>query len=615
MTTTDASGRNGKRVRVGSARTGAWLARYALEQLPVSHTFGIPGVHTTELYDEMSRSSKIRPVLVTHEVCGAFAADAISRTGGGRIGCLLVVPAAGLTHAMSGIGECFLDGIPLLVICGGTRTDIKFGFQLHGLDQRRLVGAVVKAAWTVSVQREVVPTIFEAYRVATSGVPGPVLVEIPVNVQLFKGPVGQVPVFEPGSPETAIAAEGLPATGSASGETVAATDIGRSIGEAARLLAAAEHPGIFAGWGAVDVAGTTARIAERLGAPVSTTLQGMSAFAGSHPLHAGMGFSRAAVPAAEHAFRDCDCLLAIGTSFAEIPTGSFGCRVPDHLIHIDISPQAIGRNYRAEVAIPADSRVAVPLLLEKLEETGVERPGRRAEVESMIAADKRSYREEWHNHRGRGVNPALFFEELRRQLSSSAIVTLDDGNHTFLAAELFEVREPRTFISPTDFNSMGYAVPAAIGAKLANPDRQVAGIVGDGAFLMTGMETITASTLHLGIAYFVFHDGELSQISQGQQVSYNRKSCTVLGRLRLSGIAEATGACYVRIDNNEAIPSGIRDALAAAARSEPAIVDVEVDYSKKTRFTQGVVKTVLGSFPAGERTRFVGRALSRKVTG
>src|SRR5260370_41210560 len=111
-------------------RSGAWLARYALEQLPVSHTFGIPGVHNTELYDELNRSEKIRPILVTHEGCGAFAADAVSRTGGGRIGCLVIVPAAGLTHAMSGIGRGYLHRIPLLLLPGGRRPAVEFGY--HG---------------------------------------------------------------------------------------------------------------------------------------------------------------------------------------------------------------------------------------------------------------------------------------------------------------------------------------------------------------------------------------------------------------------------------------------------------------------------------------------------
>src|SRR5690349_16391269 len=434
------------RIRIGGNKTGAWLARYALEQLPVSHTFGIPGVHTTELYDQLSQSEKITPVLVTHEVCGAFAADAISRTSG-NIGCIAVVPAAGVTHSMSGIGECFLDGIPLLVITGGPRTDLPFGYQLHGIDQQRLVEGIVKRSWKVTEHSEIVPTIFEAYHTATSGVPGPVLVEIPVNLQLFSHAVEDVPVFMPMAPGT--------------------VNLDRELEAAVELLCAARSPAIFTGWGAVDVSESVRKIAEILGAPVSTTLQGLSAFPGNHPLHAGMGFSRAAVPAAENAFADCDCLLAVGVSFSEIPTGSYGCPVPENLVHVDISPQAIGRNFPAKVALCGDSRSIVPELLARLQAHATDQSERRRRIEAQIARDKRKYREEWHAHKTDRVNPALFFEELRRKLPDDAIMTVDDGNHTFLAAELYEVRRPRTFISPTDFNSMGYAVPAAIGAKLA----------------------------------------------------------------------------------------------------------------------------------------------------
>ncbi|MBZ5530924.1 MAG: thiamine pyrophosphate-binding protein [Acidobacteriia bacterium] len=584
-----------QRIRIGGSKTGAWLARYALEQLPVSHTFGIPGVHTTELYDELNQSEKIRPVLVTHECCGAFAADAISRTSNGQIGCLVIVPAAGVTHAMSGIGECYLDGIPLLVITGGARTDVPFGYQLHEIDQQRLVDGIVKRSWKITEHRDIVPVIFEAYRTTVSGVPGPVLVEIPVNLQLFSQAVDDVPAFTPYAPEPVF--------------------VDNELDAAVRLLREARSPGIFVGWGAVDVAESVAKIAELLGAPVSTTLQGLSAFPGDHPLHTGMGFSRAAVPAAENAFAKCDCMLAIGVSFGEIPTGSFGCPVPENLIHIDISSKAIGRNYPAKVGLLGDSRLIVPQLLARLQSGAADQTARRRNVEARIAADKAAYREEWRAHQTDRVNPAPFFQELRRQLNDDAIMTVDDGNHTFLAAELFEVRRPRVFVSPTDFNAMGYAVPAAVGAKLASPDRQVVSIVGDGAFLMTGLETITAATLGLGIAYFVFDDGELSQISQGQEIPYNRKPCTVLGTLRLKGIADATGADYVAIENNGQISDAVRDALACAAKNKPVIVDVHVDYSKRTRFTKGVVKTALKRFPLRDRLRFIARALVRKVTG
>lgn len=580
---------------MANRRSGAWLARYALERLPISYTFGIPGVHNTELYDELNQSDKIRPVLVTHEAGGAFAADAISRSSTkGEIGCLVIVPAAGLTHAMSGIGECYLDGIPLLVITGGVRTDIEFGHQLHQIDQLRLADGIVKRAWRIESHDQIVPVIFEAYRTAISGVPGPVLVEIPVNIQLFEGPVGKLPEAIEAAPPSSTP---------------------KNIAEAVTLLEAAKSPCIFVGWGAVDVAADTVRIAEHLGAPVATTLQGMSAFPGNHPLHTGMGFSRAAVPAAENAFKDCDCLLAIGTRFGEIPTGSFGVKVPASLIHIDIDPEVIGRNYPAKVSLCGDARAIVPALAASLKQPP--NAVRREAVEARIGRDKADYRAEWHAHHSPPdrVNPSLFFDELRRQLDDEAITVVDDGNHTFLTAELFEVRHPRTFLSPTDFNCMGYAVPAAIGAKLANPDRQIAAIVGDGAFLMTGLEILTATTLGLGIAYFVFDDGELSQISQGQEIPYNRKPCTVLGAVKLSGIAEATGAKFVAINDNVAIVGGIQEALTIADQDQPVIVDVRIDYSKRTRFTQGVVPTVLKRFPLRDRLRFIGRAMLRKVTG
>jgi acetolactate synthase-1/2/3 large subunit len=162
---------------------------------------------------------------------------------------------------------------------------------------------------------------------------------------------------------------------------------------------------------------------------------------------------------------------------------------------------------------------------------------------------------------------------------------------------------------------MGYCVPGAIGAKLVNPKKQVVGIVGDGAFLMTGLEILTATSEGVGVTYFVFSDGELSQISQGQEIPYNRKTCTIVGNVRLEGIAIATGAQYVTIEHNDQLVSKIADALATAKKGQPVVVDVRIDYSKRTRFTQGVVKTVLKRFPLGDKFRFIGRAVIRKVTG
>src|SRR5262245_15775076 len=203
-------------------KTAARLAREALEELGIRHTFGIPGVHNTELYDELGASESITPVLVAHEGGGAFMADAVSRTGAG-VGVLAIVPAAGVTHAASGIGEAFLDGVPMLVVTGGVRRDTGRAYQLHDMDQQALVAPITKARWRVERHADVIPVIHEAWRVATSGEPGPVLVEIPVDLQLMPGPAGDAPAFAPAPP---------------AGSLASATDLAL----AARILRAASHP-------------------------------------------------------------------------------------------------------------------------------------------------------------------------------------------------------------------------------------------------------------------------------------------------------------------------------------------------------------------------------------
>ncbi len=265
------------------SRTAASMLREALENVGVRYTFGIPGVHNTEIYDELAQSSSITPVLVTHEGAGAFMADAVSRSGT-SLGTLVIVPAAGVTHAASGIGEAFLDGIPMLVIAGGVRRDTGRRYQLHDMDQHALLKPITKGTWLVEKHADVIATIYEAVRVATSGEPGPVFVEIPVHLQLLtgdEGPAVAAPVREVAPVRCAL----------------------QDVAAAAALLRNARSPTIFVGWGAVDATHEVALLAERLGAPVSTTLQGLSAFPANHPLHAGFCLGRAAVPAVEKILR------------------------------------------------------------------------------------------------------------------------------------------------------------------------------------------------------------------------------------------------------------------------------------------------------------------------
>lgn len=576
-------------------KTGSFLTVYALEQIGVKYTFGIPGVHNTEIYDELNNSSIIEPILVTHEGGASFMADGISRTTD-SIGTVVIVPAAGTTHAMSGIGEAFLDGIPLMVISGGTRRDTGKHYQLHQLDLGELVSAVVKQYYLVEKHEDIIPTIYKAYEMAISGEPGPVFIEIPVELQLFRGEVDGLQEYHP--------------------EQTKKTWSDEQIKEAARLLNKAEKPGIYVGWGGLGALEELEKLAERLNAPVSTTFSGLSAFRANHPMHTGVGFGASALPAARKAFVNCDCLLAIGVRFAELATGSYGMNVPEQLIHIDINPQVFHKNYPATLAIEGDAHAILTALEKEFEEESFQAYSDKDALKQMIASEKEAYRATWmKTPQDDLVSPGFFFQSLRQQMPDDVLMVVDDGKHTFLTAELFPVHTPGHLISPTDFNCMGYAIPASIGAKLGNPDKTVVTIVGDGAFQMTCMELITATTYGLGIIVFVFHDGELGQISQFQKIPLNRKTCTTLGDLKVEGVAIATGARYLAMNNDHEIDEVIQEAKQLATENVPVIVDVKIDYTQKTMLTKGVVKTNLRRFPLAEKIRFIGRAVKRNVLG
>lgn len=576
-------------------KTGAQLAVYALEQIGVKFTFGIPGTHTTELYDAMNKSELITPVLVTHEGGGSFMADAISRTSD-SIGVLTIVPAAGLTHAMSGIGEAFLDGIPMLVLAGGTHRASGKSYQLHQFDQMALAKSITKAQFLIEKHEDVIPTIYKAYDIATGGEPGPVFIELPVNLQLFTGEIKELPVYMPSQSRD---------------------ELDQSlVDKVVDLLKNARNPMLFVGWGAVDAVEQTTELAELLVAPVSTTLQGKSSFPNNHPLYTSVGLGASSKPSAQWALEKHDVLLAVGTRFGEIATGSYGLEPPKNLIHIDINPEVFDKNFPSKIAIQADAKEALKALISGLKESGFTTQRSVSEIVSKLRSENDKYLGTWlKKKQDTIVSPGHFFMALRSHLDEDALIVVDDGKHTFLASELFPVYKPRHFISPTDFNCMGYCVPAAIAAKMANPQKQVVAIVGDGAFQMTGLEAITAATYKVPVIFFIFNDGELGQISQFQKIPLNRKTCSVIGKANFEGIALATGAEYLPLENDLTIDSVVAKAIELTQEGKHVMVDVNIDYSQKTMLTKGVVKVNLKRFPFKEKVRFLGRALGRHMLG
>ncbi len=571
-----------KKVRGSQAVVQALLAE------GVRWTFGIPGTHNTELYDALDLSP-IEPVLVTSEHAAAFLADGLARSTG-EVGVLAVVPGAGVTHALSGIAEAWMDQVPLVVLATGIRSDTGASFQLHAIDQLAVLEPVTKAAWRATRAEDIYPTIRRAFQLARRSPRGPVAVEIPAELMLLVQKLDDVPHWIP-DPEPPV-------------------DPSQELLEAAaKRLGEAERPALYLGVGAAGAGPALVELAQRLGAPVTTTIHGKGVFPESHPLWLWNGFGPQAPPFVRRIMDRSDCLLAVGCRFAEVATGSYGVTPPANLIHVDVDPSVFDRNYHAALAIRSDAGRFFNGLLDLI---GGRRPW--DDLAEEIAAGQDDVRRKWTKRRSSDrVTPACLFDGLSRHARPGAVFTTDSGNGTFLAMEHLRLDGPGCFLGPIDFSCMGYAVPAAIGAALAAPEKDVVALAGDGALLMTGLELITASSRGIAPLVLVLRDGELGQIAQFQRIPLNRKTCTVLAPYRVENYARLVGARYLSIAVDADVDGVLEAALGLTRGGQAAVVEVAIDYSHLTYFTKGVVKTNFWRFPGRDRLRMLGRALARRI--
>ena len=564
--------------------SGGEIVVKALEDEEIPFTFGIPGTHNIELYDALARSTKVRPVLVTDEQSASFMADGLWRASG-MLGCANLVPGAGLTHALSGIAEAFLDNVPMLVLGCGIRRDTTHAFQLHDINQSAIVAPVTKAQFQPATGQELYDQIRSACMFARSGPPGPVFVEVAANLYLFKHDVK----FEIGfSHQPGLRDD--------------------DIEPAIELLRAAKRPLIYVGFGAAHAADLVLELAERLQAPVSTTFSGKGVFPETHPLFLWPGFGDAAPQFVRDIVQGCDATLAIGCRFGEVGTGSYGMTPPKPLIHIDIDDHVLNKNFPADVAITADSRQALEALLEGLSDRGAD-----VKLRDQIRAGHDKVWKDWKGQEKKRVSPPRLLRALQARFGPQAIFTADSGNGLFLGIECLRLDQPRQFLAPVDYSCMGYAIPAAIGAKLGMPNSPVIALAGDGALLMTGLEMITAASLQLPIVVVVLRDRELAQIAQFQETALSRKTASELGEYDVASLFKSVGVDTLAIDNNEEIDACLHEAGRVIATGKPIVLDVAIDYSEKTYFTKGVVKTNLLRLPWTDRVRFIGRAIGRKI--
>ena len=504
----------------------------ALGREGVEVVFGIPGVHTLEIYDALYDRSQIRTLVARHEQGAALMADGYARASG-RVGVALVITGPGVTNAATAIGQAYADGSPLLVISSEVDSRHSGKGNLHELkDQLGMTRAITKWSARAESVAEIPAIIHEAHVRAMTEWPGPVHVEIPIDVLGAEGDADLPPVCLP--------------TGRAASD--------HNLEQAASFLRDSQRPFIFAGWGvtAADANAELQALAERLGAPVLTSPTGKGAIPDDHPLSLGAAWRPESAIA--ELMEGADLVLAVGTRLGGMETRGWSLPMPK-LIHIDPDPANIGKGYSTELGVVGDPKTVLGQLVDALQaHSGVDRSAKVAKARDEIVA---------HLHE-RSPEMDRLLRDIRQQLDRDAIVSVDMTIPTYWAATYMPVYEPRTFIDPYNFMSLGCGLPLGIGAKIARPDRQVVVLCGDGGFMFTVQEMATAVKYGLDMTIVLFNNDCYGAIRRNQQRRFDGRVIDAdLVNPDFVKLAEAFGIPAVRLPSTAELGTALQGALQA----------------------------------------------------
>lgn len=581
--------RAGGRVEVGSyvrrpgvqgRMTGAQAAAAALCCEGVRCVFGVPGAQSNELWDAF-KARGVPYLLVTNESSSSVMADAAARATG-EVGVFSVVPGPGLTNAMTGIGEALADSVPIV----GLITDVNRApgapiGQVHQLPNAALLRPVCKAVLEIRHQAEIPGAIHQAYRIAIMGEPGPVGVVIPFP---FLNEAWDYDLPVPPPPPLAFDEPAY-----------------RQV--VCRLADKRRRIGIYAGLGCVEASPALAAVAEMLQAPVATSVSGKGCIPDAHPLAVGWGYGKQGTRAAEKAFKDVDTVLAVGVRYSEVSTANYAIPQHDEVIHIDANPQNLGRNVHSHVRLCADARLFLDRLL--TESATLQRP-----ADPHLWKKIRSYRDQdrAENTRVRideAVDPMVFLTQLRCVLGPEELMFVDVTASTHWASEAIDVQGPRRYFTPANNQSMGWAIPAAIGAQRVRPDRQVVCITGDGCFLMSAIEMSTAARAGLPVKFFVFDDGAYHYMQMLQEPVFRRTTATDIAVINYGAFAAAMGLAYNEIPHNGDLPCGIQRAF---AQPGPVLTRVLISYEgREIRWLNALKSTYIKRLPTDQKVRMARR--------
>jgi acetolactate synthase-1/2/3 large subunit len=535
----------------------------ALEFEGVEVVFGHPGGAILPAYDPLYDSS-IRHILARHEQGAGHMAEGYAQATG-RVGVAIATSGPGATNLITSLTNAYMDSVPMVAITGQVPT---YAIGNDAFQEAHTWGISMPATkhnYLVTDPGEIPDVIHEAFHLAGTGRPGPVLVDLPkdiLNMEIeWHNPTGKVdlPGYKPNT-------EGHPL----------------QVRTAVDLFWAAERPVIYAGGGIIAAGASPEllRLAEATRAPVTTTLMARGAFPDNHPLALGMPGMHG-LYAAITALQKADVILAVGVRFDDRVTGDPKAFAPHaKVIHIDIDPSEISKIRKADVPIVGDAKIVLNQLLDRAERRGEQdaTPIDRSAWLQTIRSWQRDFAVGYEQDPSGPIKPQYVVEELYRITQGEAIVVAGVGQHQMWASQLWKFDRPRTWINSGGLGTMGYAIPAAIGAKMGRPDELVYAIDGDGCFQMTMQELITASTEKIPVKIGVINNNNLGMVRQWQRLFYNERfSGTELGDTTPDYVklAESLGCVGLRAEKPSEVGPVIEKSL--AINDVPVVVEFRVD--------------------------------------
>jgi acetolactate synthase-1/2/3 large subunit len=538
--------------------TGAQILMECLKREGVDLIFGFPGGAVIDIYDELPKHP-IRHILVRHEQAAVHAADGFARASG-KVGVCLVTSGPGATNTVTGIATAYMDSIPMVVITGQVPTHLIGNDAFQEADIVGITRPCTKHNYLVKNVADLAATIKQAFYIARTGRPGPVLIDLPKDVVNSK--------TEFSYPETISIRSYNPNV----------SPNRKQLRKAAELIAQGKQPVIYAGGGVVssDSAEELARLAETFDLPVTTTLMGLGAFPGDHPLWLGM-LGMHGTYTANMAINNCDVLISVGARFDDRVTGrvnSFAARAK--IIHIDIDPTSISKNVVVDVPIVADCKQALAGLAEEVAKIkDVDWKAKHAAWNESLTEMRAAYPLSYVKN-GPTIKPQWVVEKIFELSKGEAIIATEVGQNQMWAAQFFTYRKPRTLLTSGGLGTMGYGFPAAIGAQFAFPDKLVVDIAGDGSIQMNIQELATAVSYNVPVKIVILNNGFLGMVRQWQELFYKKNYCATCLHTNpdFVALAKAYGAGGFLVERPEDLEATLKEAFAYPG---PVIVDVRVE--------------------------------------